>query len=145
MQIPVNKNIDEYKDDFYKGLTLRQTLLAILTVAVGTIAFLFFNIVLNIAQSISLYLALPFAFPIAASGFLKIGGMPPLQYIRNRKRVIQAPLFLYRPGILQEERADGNVTKKRRKRKKGAVKIILETEMEMIKRMEETAYEEKHE
>ena len=25
MQIPVNKDLDSYKDDFFKGLTLKQT------------------------------------------------------------------------------------------------------------------------
>ena len=37
MLIPVNQNIDEYKDDFYKGLTLRQSVISLVTVAVGVL------------------------------------------------------------------------------------------------------------
>ena len=37
MLIPVNQNIDEYKDDFYKGLTLRQSVISLITIAVGAV------------------------------------------------------------------------------------------------------------
>ena len=39
MKIPVNKNIDVYKDDFFKGLSMRECLCALLTVASGTAVF----------------------------------------------------------------------------------------------------------
>ena len=40
MKIMVNDNIDEYKDDFYKGLTFRQTLFAGLAVMAVLVAVL---------------------------------------------------------------------------------------------------------
>ena len=45
MLIPVNQNIDEYKDDFYKGLTLRQSVISLVTVAVGVLVSLLFFVV----------------------------------------------------------------------------------------------------
>ena len=41
MMIPVNQDIDSYKDDFFKGLTMRQTLFAVAAVIVsgGLLAF----------------------------------------------------------------------------------------------------------
>ena len=39
MKIPVNKNIDVYKDDFFKGLSMRECLCALLTLVSGTAVF----------------------------------------------------------------------------------------------------------
>ena len=60
MQIPVNKNIDNYKDDFFKGLTMKQTLFAGLTLAVGVGVFVILNMVLHVYATLAIYLAVPF-------------------------------------------------------------------------------------
>ena len=83
MQIPVNKDLDSFKDDFFKGLTLKQTALSIVSVAAGTGTFLLSSYVFHLSQSVSFYLALPVVLPIAASGFLKIQGMTPVQYLQK--------------------------------------------------------------
>jgi len=59
MQIPVNKDLDSYKDDFFKGLTLKQTALSIISVAAGTGTYLAASYGLKLDQSVSFYLALP--------------------------------------------------------------------------------------
>lgn len=133
MQIPVNKNIDEYKDDFYKGLTLKQTFISVLTVAVGTGAFLFFFGVCHIPQEAAIYLALPVAFPVAASGFLKIYGMSPVMYFRLKHRTKQRPLFLFRPVMLQEE-DDMEIAKTKQRTTTSGGQVYLETEQELYER-----------
>ena len=50
MQIPVNKNIDDYKDDVFKGLTLRQAAMAALTVASGILGFAIGHFLLGLPQ-----------------------------------------------------------------------------------------------
>ena len=40
MKVQVNQDIDSYKDDFFKGLTFRQTAVSVIGVAVGAGIFL---------------------------------------------------------------------------------------------------------
>ena len=86
MQFPVNRNIDNYKDDFFKGLTFKQTMFAGLTLAVGVGVFVLLNMVLHLEATVSIYLAVPFCVPIAALGFLRPHGMSLFEYYRRKKR-----------------------------------------------------------
>ena len=100
MQIPVNKDLDSYRDDFFKGLTLKQTALSIVSIASGTGAFLFGTYVLRLEQSVSFYLALPVVLPIAASGFLRIYGMTPMEYLKKRHGTIRHDRYRFVPDAL---------------------------------------------
>lgn len=106
MQVPVNKDLDSYKDDFFKGLTLKQTALSIVSVAAGTATFLIGTYLLHLEQSVSFYLALPVVLPIAASGFLNIQGMTPVQYLMKRRNTLSRDTFYFVPCILLPEPAD---------------------------------------
>lgn len=104
MQVPVNKDLDSYKDDFFKGLTLKQTALSIVSVAAGTGTFLFGTYILKLDQTVSFYLALPVVLPIAASGFLRIHGMSPVEYLKRRREATSRDAFYYVPaGLLPDE------------------------------------------
>lgn len=101
MQIPVNKDIDEYKDDFFKGMTLKQTVMCALTLGVGAGCYFLCNGVLGLPQTLSLYLVFPAALPFAAAGFLKIDGLPPLEYLKRRRDVTKRPVYRYRPVVFE--------------------------------------------
>ena len=134
MKVAVNKNIDDYKDDFFKGLTFYQTVMSVLALVSGTAVFFICFGMFGIPQSVSLYLALPAAFIFAASGFLKIDGMAPITYLKKRLYCIRNPLYVSVPDVLADlEERDKNTTEKERKIKGG----LLETEEELEKRMEE--------
>ena len=100
MQIPVNKDLDSFKDDFFKGLTLKQTALSIVSVAAGTGTFLLGSYVFHLSQSVSFYLALPVVLPIAASGFLRIHGMTPLEYLRRRRGTVSVDTYHFVPELI---------------------------------------------
>ena len=100
MQIPVNKDLDSYRDDFFKGLTLKQTALSVVSIAAGTGAFLFGFYILKLAQSVSFYLALPVVLPIAATGFLRIYGMTPFEYLKKRQYTIRHEKYRFIPDAL---------------------------------------------
>lgn len=134
MQIPVNKNLDEYKDDFYKGLTLRQTVLSILTVIAGTGVFLLLHSVCGISQTLSLYLAFPAALPFAASGFLKIHGMSLQEYFKRKHSVAEQPLYRYEPVFLVLRNALEPEVKAGQRQKKEK-RPVLEIQEEMAARM----------
>ncbi|MCD7956775.1 MAG: PrgI family protein [Lachnospiraceae bacterium] len=102
MQIPVNKDINEYKDDFFKGMTLKQTVMCALTLGVGAGCYFLCNGMLGLPQTISLYLVFPAALPFAAAGFLKIDGLPPLEYLKRRRAVTKRAVYRYRPLVFEQ-------------------------------------------
>lgn len=73
MVIDINKNIDNYRETVVLGLTAKQLIYSILSVAVGG------GIVLLLYQkaglTVSAYIAIPAVTPIALSGFYSYNGM----------------------------------------------------------------------
>lgn len=73
MVIDINKNIDNYKETVLLGLTAKQLVYSVLSVAVGG------GIVLLLYQkaglTVSAYIAIPAVAPIALSGFYSYNGM----------------------------------------------------------------------
>lgn len=73
MVIDINKNIDNYKETVVLGLTAKQLVYSVLSVAVGG------GIVLLLYQkaglTVSAYIAIPAVAPIALSGFYSYNGM----------------------------------------------------------------------
>ena len=106
MQIPVNKDLDSYKDDFFKGLTLKQTAISIVSVAAGCGMYLIGTYIFHLEQSASFYLALPVVLPIAASGFLKIHGMTPVEYFKRRRSALRRDLYVFIPDALLADREE---------------------------------------
>lgn len=139
MQIETNKNIDTYKDDFFKGLTLQQTVAAVAVLISAGSSFAVFYILVGLPMSISIYCALPFALPFAVAGFLKIRGMSPYVYLQKKHKVAAQPVFVRKPAYVQitteysENEEAGNITISQKT-------VILGTEEELFLRSK--AYEE---
>lgn len=102
MMVPVNQNIDEYKDDFFKGLTMRQTMYAIAAVAVSGGLMTFFLLYLKMNASVAMYITLPIVFPIIAMGFIKVHGLNFREYLERKRKVQSQPVFFYQPEIIFE-------------------------------------------
>ena len=99
MQVAVNKDLDSYKDDFFKGLTLKQTAISIISVAAGTGTYFFASYALKLDQTVSFYLALPVVLPIAAGGFLRIHGMTPALYLKRRRETVSREAWFFSPDF----------------------------------------------
>ena len=138
MMIPVNQDIDSYKDDFFKGLKMRQTLFAVAAVVVSGGLLAFFLIYLKLNASVAMYLTLPVAFPIIAVGFIRIHGIPLGEYLKRKKKVEQQSSFFYQPemvfwsnqGMLPKEEGEEMSDMKIRNQNGGKErkKFYLETE-----------------
>ena len=115
MQIPVNRDLDSFKDDFFKGLTLKHTAVSILSVGAGTGLFLFARYVLKMDQAASFYLSLPVILPIAASGFLRIHGMTPFEYLKKRRSVTQKDAYFFIPEALAGDEREPMTPKETKK------------------------------
>lgn len=73
MVIDINKNIDNYKETVVLGLTAKQLVYSILSVAVGGgIVLLLYQ---KVGLTVSAYIAIPAVTPIALSGFYSYNGM----------------------------------------------------------------------
>lgn len=93
--IIIDENYDEIKEDFFKGLTRRQTLYGALTIIGGAALFYLFLIVLALPQTIALYLAIVFVIPIAASGFVQIYDMTIVDFIKMYIRTKNSQGLVY--------------------------------------------------
>lgn len=141
MQIPVNKNLDEYKDDFYKGLTLKQTVLSVLTITSGTGIFFVLYSLCHLDQTVSLYLSVPAALPFAVAGFLRIHGMSLWEYVRRKRLVMDRPVYVFQAELLNSDTAEEREVKIKEYKNK---KILLATQEEAAARMR-GIYEETNE
>ena len=73
MVIDINKNIDNYKETVVLGLTAKQLVYSVLSVAVGGgIVLLLYQ---KVGLTVSAYIAIPAVTPIALSGFYSYNGM----------------------------------------------------------------------
>lgn len=73
MVIDINKNIDNYKETVLLGLTAKQLVYSVLSVAVGGgIVLLLYQ---KVGLTVSAYIAIPAVAPIALSGFYSYNGM----------------------------------------------------------------------
>lgn len=102
MQIPVNKNIDVYKDDFFRGLSMKETITAAAMILSGTAGFLFFYMYLGLPQTVAMYCMLPLPMAIGVAGFLRIRGRSLPEYLKSRRKIMDTPVYYFRPRILEE-------------------------------------------
>ena len=74
MEIKINREIREYTESMFFGLSLRQFFFSVLACAVAAITYFLLKPVLGM-ETVS-WLCIIAAFPFAAAGFLKYNGMP---------------------------------------------------------------------
>lgn len=73
MVIEINKNIDNYKESVVLGLSARQLVYSVLSVATGGgIVLLLYQ---HVGLTVSTYIAIPVVAPIAMTGFYSYHGM----------------------------------------------------------------------
>lgn len=121
MVIEINKDIDRYKESVVMGLTARQLVFSLASVAVGGGIVLF--IYPYVGLTLSAYIAIPAVAPVALSGFYSYNGMTFMEMMRLKLH------FLFRSrtltfvsteseDVIGQARAAEAVIDKRKKRKK---------------------------
>lgn len=122
MVIEINKDIDRYKETVIMGLTARQLIFSVLSVAVGGGIILFFYPLIGMTPSV--YLAIPTVAPVALGGFYSFNGMNFYEYMGRKLRM----LFANRPlayvstengEVIKEIRARETERNSRKKQGKG--------------------------
>lgn len=82
MIIEVNKDIDRYKETVVLGLTARQLIFSIASVAIGGGIVLF--VYPYVGLTVSAYIAIPAVAPIALNGFYSYNGMTFIQMMKKK-------------------------------------------------------------
>lgn len=123
-------------------MSLAQTVTSVAVILSAGGSFACFYILLHLPMTLSIYLALPFAMPFALAGFLRIHGMPPIDYLKKRRKVMQTAILTRRPAyvvnavqIMNEIHA-GKAQAKAGEMPKGK-KVILQSEDEIFLRAKE--------
>ena len=110
MEVKINKEIREYTESVYFGLSLRQFIFSVLACIVAVILYYMLRPYLNI--EILSWVCILGAIPFAAIGFVKYNGMNAeeviLVYIRNKiltpKELIFKPVNFYYELIQKKEK-----------------------------------------
>ena len=102
MKITINENFENYRREFWKGLTLRQTLHAVGGVAAGVIAYCVAYFLFGVPSDAAVWIALPASLPIIVPGFVRIQGMSIAEWAR-RMRNVRGASYTYKCEFLLEE------------------------------------------
>lgn len=123
MEIKINKEIKDYKESMFFGLSMRQFVCSALAVgaAVGT----YFGLRDIVGKEMVSWLCIIIAAPFAAAGFFKYNGMTfeqfalaaiQSEFLAAGRRVYKSENFLYK--IYEEVLANENKNGKKRRAKK---------------------------
>lgn len=88
MNTPINEDFDKYKDDFFKGLTLRETLWGGAAALVGIFLMLFLILYLKWNSFVATGIMMPFVIVIGLNGFYNKNGMTLHTYIKRKTKIL---------------------------------------------------------
>lgn len=99
----INQDVSAFKDDFFKGLSLRECLYGggALAAGAGGILLLYFYFGMNINAAITL--CMPVIGIIGLCGFYQKNGMTLIEIIRSVIRLIRQKPFTYETGEFMDE------------------------------------------
>ena len=86
MQIEINKEVSDYKETVFFGLTLRQCVCSVL--AIGVAVVLYFSLKPHLGSELLSWVCMLGAAPFAAMGFFHYHGMTAEQFALNWVRTV---------------------------------------------------------
>ena len=104
MQIPVNTNIDNYKDDFFKGFSAKETAYAGVILLIYLICYTVLTFCLFVPQTMAMYLSLPLPLAVGLAGMAKVTGHDVAGNLLKKYQIAKMPVYYYHPSALTEER-----------------------------------------
>lgn len=100
MNKPINQDIENYKDDFWKGLSLRECMYGAYALIAGTVVIGGAYYLLGIPLIAAIYLAIPVVFPLGLTGFWKSkNGMTLPNYIKRLIEIRFAQPYVYKSQV----------------------------------------------
>lgn len=100
MNKPINQDIENYKDDFWKGLSLRECMYGGAALIAGIVVIGGAYYLLGIPLIAAIYLAIPVVFPLGLTGFWKSkNGMTLPNYIKRLLEIRYSQPYVYKSQI----------------------------------------------
>ena len=103
MNIKINKDFEEYKDDFARGFTLSEVVsIAVSLVLSGILVYCLWAFG-GIKPDIAVYIAVPFGIPILMLGFYKYQGMSVVALIKEMRYTKKTSVLAFAAQEYTEE------------------------------------------
>lgn len=96
----INQDVSAFKDDFFKGLSLRECLYGGGALAVGAGGILLLHFYFGININVAVTLCMPVIGIIGLCGFYQKNGMTLIEIIRNVIRLMRQKPFTYETRML---------------------------------------------
>lgn len=133
MQIPVNTNIDHYKDDFFKGFSARETAYAGVILLIYLICYAVLTFFLFVPQTMAMYLSLPLPLLVGLAGMAKVTGHDVAGNLLKKYQIAKMPAYFYEPSALTEEKdryylEEPEKSAEKKNSKKRKKQVYLQTE-----------------
>lgn len=87
LNIQINKDIESYNSDVWKGLSGRQIVYGLLTMLIGGGIIIVCTELAAFSLSAAVYMAVPFALPIALQGFVSINHMTMTEIVKRKIQI----------------------------------------------------------
>lgn len=115
MEVKINKEIRDYKESMFFGLSLRQFVFSLL--AVGIAVLLYFLLKPCVGTEAVSWMCILGAVPFAVMGFFSYHGMTAEKFIINyiRTEILEPHVLLFRPTNYYYEAVYGGKSKKKRR------------------------------
>ena len=133
MEVRVNKDIKEYKENMFFGLTLRQFVFSVLGCAVAVA--LYFALKDKLGLEVATWVCVLGVAPFAALGFLKYNGMPAEQVFIAwvRTKWINPRKYLSQPASYYYEAMEESIAMRQGSLSKRELKAIRRRDRRMAK------------
>ena len=133
MEVRVNKDIKEYKENMCFGLTLRQFIFSVLGCAVAVA--LYFALKDKLGLEVATWVCVLGVAPFAALGFLKYNGMPAEQVFIAwvRTKWINPRKYLSQPASYYYEAMEESIAMRQGSLSKRELKAIRRRDRRMAK------------
>ena len=117
MEIKINREIRDYHESMFMGLSLRQTIFSVLAILVAVGLYFWLNPILG-TETVSWVCVLG-AAPFAVIGFVSYHGMPAEKFlwVWFRSEVLEPKQLCFRPNNLYYELMKDTITKHEKEEK----------------------------
>lgn len=93
--IRINNDIESFRSDFFKGLSLRECIFGGAGITAGIAVVAILTIYAHVPVDAATFFGIPVAAPIILSGFVKVNGMHLSEYVMRMISVRRAKPLVY--------------------------------------------------
>ena len=120
MNTPINQDFDKYKEDFYKGLSKRETKYGAMALFSGILIMFLMMFVLHVNSLLATFVSMPIITLLGMNGFYTKNGMSFTELVKRKmelRKGIEVSVRDYRIRQMEEELRKQRAEEKKDKEK----------------------------